>query len=292
MSVARPPRLALVASLWSMLGHPAPRRPWSLATRIRAAAEAGFEGIAGMLTPEHRRLADRHGIEHRIGLVITADPDAFAPLLAAQKEAGARRINVQLGAHDTPPAVAVRHWLALERIAEKAGLAVSLETHRGTCTETPEKTREIADRYHRLTRGRLLRLTLDHSHHAVVKHLAPADYAARLLTPSELIRHAWLCHFRPFNGHHVQVPVTRANGTLTPEVREYLGFAGQLLALWKQGPAEADETREADAHGTEPRTLYACPELGPVGGYNLSTLPSAWPDAVRLRAELLTLWKR
>jgi hypothetical protein len=104
----------------------------------------------------------------------------------------------------------------------------------------------------------------------VVKHLTPEEFAPRLLAPAELITNCRLCHLRPFNGHHVQLPVLDAAGRLTPEVKTYLGFIEAFFRLWKQAPDSG------------PRLLYACPEMGPLpGGYGLSSLPPAWPCAVR-----------
>jgi hypothetical protein len=269
-----------VASLWSLMEYPSPAKEWSLERKIRAVAAAGFDGIAARLTPEHRRLAEKHGLQHLLGYVSSSDPDEFASALRAQKEGGAVRINVQMDDHDTPPAMAVKHWLRLEREAERiSGLEVSLEVHRDTCTETPEKTYEIAERYEKAT-GRLLRFTFDFSHLACVKHLAPVAYAKRLLVNHALIQRAEQCHFRPFNGHHCQVPVTH-RGSLTREVRDYLGFAQELMRVWKAARSNAS------------RTLFACPEMGPYnGGYNVTGFPPAWPDAVVLRGELDKLWRR
>ncbi|MEJ1971784.1 MAG: hypothetical protein WDM96_04610 [Lacunisphaera sp.] len=234
--------IAHIASLWSLMGHPSRRREWSLERKIRAIAAAGFDGLAARLTPEHHRLADRHGLEHLLGYVSSGDPDEFAALLRAQKEGGARHINVQLANHDTPPAVAVKHWRRLEREAERlGGLVVSLEVHRDTCTETPEKTYEIAERYAQATGG-LIRFTFDFSHLACVKHLAPAHFASRLLTHPRLIQHSDQCHFRPFNGHHCQVPVTR-RGALTPRgarlSRLCPGTHARLEGGARQRPAHA-----------------------------------------------------
>jgi hypothetical protein len=219
-------------------------------------------------------------LAHLIGFISSGNPDDFATRIREQKESGARHINVQMDDHDTPPAVAVKHWIKMEREAEKTGgVVVSLEVHRDTCTETPEKAYEIAERYHRAT-GRLLKFTFDFSHVACVKHLAPANYAARILTHPDLIRHSEQCHFRPFNGHHCQVPVTH-RGALTPEVKHYLAFAGELMRVWKAGKANAAPT------------LFACPEMGPYhGGYNVTGFPPAWPDAIVLRDELAQAWRR
>ena len=277
------PHIAHIANLWSLARHPTPETEWSLEKKIKAIAAAGFDGITTALTPEHRRLAGKYDLHHLLGFISTQKPADFARLIKAQKEAGAVHINVQLDDHDTPPALATKHWIQLERAAEKiGGVVVSLEVHRDTCTETPEKTYEIAERYHRAT-GRLIKMNFDFSHLACVKHLNPDNYIERLLDHPALVQHSEQVHFRPFNGHHCQVPVT-CKGSLTPEVKSYLVFVEALMRLWKQ------------SRGNKGRTMFACPEMGPYapggGGYNISGLPPAWPDAVILRSQLARAWAR
>ena len=113
---------------------------------------------------------------------------------------------MQLANHDTPVAAAVRLAVRIVEEGERLGAKCSIEVHRDTCTETPEKFYAIADGFRRAT-GRLLPVTWDYSHFSVMKHLAP-PYAGRLLTTPKLIQFAQQFHFRPFNGHHCQVPVT------------------------------------------------------------------------------------
>lgn len=277
------PKIAHIANLWTLSRHPSPAREWSLERKIKAVAAAGFDGLTTELTPEHRRLAETHGLRHLLGFISTDDPEKFARLIREQKECGAVHINVQLDNHDTPPFVAARHWIQFVRAAEKiGGVVVSLEIHRDTCTETPEKTYEIAERFERAT-GEMIKMNFDFSHLAAVKHLNPANYIARLLDHPALLQHSEQVHFRPFNGHHAQVPVTH-RGALTPEVKSYLVFAEALMTLWKKAPANRS------------RTMFACPEMGPTGegggGYNITGLPSAWTDAVVLRGELARVWAR
>jgi hypothetical protein len=271
--------IAHIANLWSLVAHPTRAKEWSLDRKIGAVARAGFDGFTTALTPEHRRLAEKHELKHLLGFISTSEPAEFSRLIAEQKEGGAVHINVQLDDHDTPPAVAVKHWREMERAAEKiGGVVLSLEVHRDTCTETPEKTYEIAERYFSAT-GRLVKLNFDYSHLACVKHLNASNYAARLITHPELLQHSEQCHFRPFNGHHCQVPVT-FRGALTPEVKDYLGFVREVMRVWKQG------------RGNATRTLFACPEMGPYpSGYNVTGFPPAWPDAVVLRGELEKAWR-
>src|ERR1700679_956865 len=100
------PQIAHIANLWSLVSHPSKQKEWSLVKKIKAVADAGFDGFTTGLTPEHKRLADKYGLKHVLGFVSSSNPDEFPEKLRAQKEAGAVQINVQLDDHDTPPALA------------------------------------------------------------------------------------------------------------------------------------------------------------------------------------------
>jgi hypothetical protein len=114
-----------------------------------------------------------------------------------------------------------------------------------------------------------------------VKHLVTENFAKRLLARPDLIQNAQQFHFRPFNGHHVQVPITDAKGKLTPEVRDWLPFAEAVLKCWLAGNKKSA------------REIFICPELGPIdGGYKLSTFPNSWEQAKILRGEIERLWKK
>jgi hypothetical protein len=278
MKSRRPaPRLVLCATPWSMIGYPTPRREWTVARKVAAIAAAGFDGVCAFITPELRAAATRHGLEVMSGLSATGAADAL-PRLRVQRDLGVRLLNVQLLDHDTPPTLAARAAVQLVRAGRRLGLAVHIETHRDTCTETPEKFTEIARRYRQAT-GELMPVTWDHSHFAVSKHLLPPDYSARLLAWPELIQASQIFHLRPFNSQHCQVPVTNGRGRLTPEFRDYLAFTEDLFACWLAGPRPGGE-------------LWACPELGMSHGYHVSTDPHAWPDAIRAGSELRGAWRR
>ena len=271
------PKLVMCATTWSMIGWPRPKREWSLDRKLRAIKAAGFDGLCAYLTPEMKAGADR------LGLVVMSGFDCQSvektlPRLRAQRELGARFINIQLLNHDTTPAVAARMAVQLIRESRTLGVSVHIETHRDTCTETPEKFDEIARLYRKAT-GELLPVTWDHSHFAVSKHMLPPDYSARLLAWPKLIQHSQMFHLRPFNSQHCQVPVTNHRGALTPEFRDYLAFTEDLFACWLAGPRPGNE-------------LWVCPELGMSHGYHVSTDPHAWPDAIRERTELLGAWQR
>ncbi len=272
------PRMVLAANLWSLVDHPSRRREWSLDRKFRAIAEAGFDAVSTRCKPEHPALAAKYGLRLS-GICSSANPREFRRLLKAQHEAGAEIINCQLGDDFTPVKTATSMAVALIREAEKEGIYTSVEVHRDTATETPEKLYAIADGYRRAT-GNLLPITWDHSHIALVKHLKPDRYSPVLLARPELIRFARHFPCRPFNGHHCQVPVMDDRGRLTPEMKDWLRFVGDLFTCWRGGPRPGNE-------------IWVCPEIGPVAvhGYNLSTMPGSWPQAVICQRELARLWK-
>jgi hypothetical protein len=272
------PDFKQVANLWSLWDYPSVAEAWSLEHQLDAVQGAGFDGFTAQLGPRHAREAEKRGL-FVVGYFSSGDEEGFADLLKSQKDAGARLINVQLADHDTDPADALRLTLRLMEEAERIGdLAPSIEIHRDTCTETPEKTDALVEGYFKAT-GELLPMTWDFSHFAVVKHLAPENYVERLLVRPDLIQKSQQFHFRPFNGHHCQLPVTRGDGSLTLELNDWLPFVSATMQTWLEGNAEAD------------RALIVVPEMGPVrGGYNLAHLPNSWEEAVRLRPLLEALW--
>lgn len=272
-----PRQIRFFAGLWTLLEYPCLENEWSLERKFAAVKEAGFEGIGAMLVPETIPLCHKYDLEYI--LYINADESNWEDSLHQAVDYSPKRVNVHLMDHDTPPGEAVSLWVRMITLAEKLGLDIDLEIHRDTATETPEKSEEIATLYHRET-GRGIRWSLDHSHFATVKHLNP-PFAPRLLdSPAgqSLVRHM---HFRPFNGHHAQIPATDGRGNLTPEFLQYREFADALLASWIAGSPD-------DA------VLHACPENGPriVGNYGLSCFPDVWLDAIVVRNELRAIWNR
>lgn len=271
------PRLVMCATPWSMIGFPSAKREWPLERKLREIRRAGFDGVCAYITPELAAEAGRLGLRLMSGFDTGSVAEAL-PRLRAQRDLGVRFINIQLLDHDTPPAAAARVAIKLIRASRKLGVAVHIETHRDTATETPEKFDEIARLYRRATREPMP-VTWDHSHFAVSKHMLPPDYSARLLVWPELIQASQMFHLRPFNSQHCQVPVTNGRGKLTPEFLDYIRFVEDLLACWLAGPRPGGE-------------LWVCPELGMSHGYHVSTDPHAWPDAVRARREILAAWRR
>jgi hypothetical protein len=268
------PVLKQFAGFWTLMQQPSAVREWTLEQKFREAKKAGFDAVGGGTDPVVVPLCQKYGMDY----VCYIDGNAkYRERLELAQATQPARINVQLCDHDTPPREAVKIWIKMEAEARKMGLEVDLEVHRDTATETPEKVYEIAALYEKET-GKKIRLCWDFSHLAVVKHLNP-PYADRLLVRPDLVQLARQMHFRPFNGHHCQIPATDGKGRETAEFKLYLEFVDALLACWLKG-----------ARGGE--VLYVCPEFGPlISGYGLSAFPDVWKDAILLREKTASLWK-
>lgn len=271
------PLLRHIANLWTLQHHPSEKKEWSLERKIAEVKAAGFDGFTTLADASHAKLAQKHGLIV-IGYFASAKQSDFKKLIQQNLDAGAIHINVQLADHDTPVEASIKLAVHLNEIADKLGAKCAVEVHRDTCTETPEKTYAIAAGYKKIT-GELLPMTWDFSHLSIIKHLNP-PYWDRLLVDKKLIQRAQQFHFRPFNGHHCQVPVTNGKGGLSVELKQWLPFLDKTLETWL-------------AVNQSGREIFVCPEMGPVhGGYNFAQLPSGWEDAKILRSRIATAWKK
>jgi sugar phosphate isomerase/epimerase len=172
------PVLRHIANLWTLLLHPSEKNEWSLEQKLIAIKAAGFDGVCWAGSAELRAGCERQGLIFVGGMASGTVAD-FPRLLREQQDGGAHHVNVQLAADDVLTPEALELALVLNREGKRLGLEPAFETHRGTCTETPEKTYALADAYQKQT-GELLPLSWDFSHFAVVKHLVPENLARRL----------------------------------------------------------------------------------------------------------------
>ncbi|MGW8182290.1 MAG: sugar phosphate isomerase/epimerase family protein, partial [bacterium] len=273
------PVLRQFANLWTLMQHPSADTEWTLDQKLASMKDAGFDGITWGPISGLKEGLSQHRLKF-MGGMSSNEPRRFRELLGELKVCGAQHVSTQMGTADTKPTEALGQALVFINEARNLGMQPTIETHRGTCTETPEKTYAIADAYQKVT-GELLPLTWDFSHFAVVKHLVPDDFIKKLLVRPDLIQHACQFHFRPFNGHHVQVPVTDGSGNLTQEFKDWLPFAEAVLQCWLGGNRDTE------------REIFICPEMGPVeGGYGLSTLPNSWGETKVLQGEIQKLWDK
>ena len=272
---AEPPVLRHMCSVGTLLGYGTKGVEWTFPQKLKRIKNAGFDGFLGrviMFPPE---------VVEESGLIFACTTDMGGPQEAERKlkrigKYNARVVNVQMLDHDTGTAEAVACAREVMRVAGELDMDVSIEVHRDTCTETPEKTYALAEGFEKEEK-RPLKMTWDFSHPAVVKHLSP-PYFKRLIERPDLVQLANQIHFRPFNGHHAMIPALGPGGKLTPEFLDCMEFADQLLALWLKA-------------ATPGRELFVCPEQIP-GGYHLSVFGDRFRDVKAIRGELEKSWQR
>ena len=266
------------ASLWTLMDYPngSASGEWPMEKKVAAIKEAGFNGFQWAALPEMKDLAEKYDLAF-LGSCQTNAAN-YAHILRDFAPLNPIRINVQLGNHATQPDEAVDLWIAMNKEASDLGLILDLETHRGTCTETPEKTWKIAELYAHKT-GEMLRLNFDFSHFAVVKHLYP-PYADRLLDRPDLLRATSQIHLRPFNGHHCEIPITDSRGKISGWAASWLEFVKDALTCCSEGKSSSD-------------TLWACPEFGAMtSGYWLPSFPDPWKDTIATKQAISEIWDK
>lgn len=275
----QPPILKHFASLWTLLHYPDGNEAgeWSYDQKLAAIKAAGFDGFQWFAQPDLAELSAKHD------LVFLGHCDAnagnYVQRLKDFVASSPARVNVQLGDHAMTPGEAARLWIAMNQLADDLGLVLDLETHRGTCTETPEKTWQIAEIVEQETSAPI-RLTFDFSHFAVVRHLLP-PYAERLLEKPALLGASRQMHLRPFNGHHCEIPVTNECGEMADLARPWFEFVEAAFACVLQ------------QNTTEAGTLWVCPEFGAkTSGYWLPSFSDPWKDAIFVRQQTEQLWCR
>ncbi len=269
------PKLLQFAAINTFREFPSVRREWTLDRKLAAIKAGGFIGVVSRAPPITREALQAHGLR----LWATADiveASEIVPSFTNLKQIGAEKINVQMADHDTPTRSALALARRVMRVARALELDVAIEFHRDTATETPEKMFALADAYAK-AEGERLNITWDFSHFGVIKHLS-APFYERIMERPDLVLPTDVFHFRPFNGHHAQIPVIDARGRRTPEYRDWLEFTDGLIEAWLR---EAPPGRE----------MWTCPEMIP-GGYGLSVDPPLFEQAVTIRRDVQRIWNR
>ena len=269
------PVLIQSCNVGTLAGYGGKKGEWSIPQKLKRLRNAGFDGFTGRVHMMSQKEVEESGLI----FVCTTDmggPKEVERKLKRIKRYGARVVYVQMLDHVTQTKEAVSLARRVMEMADKLEIDVSIEVHRDTCTETPEKAYALAEGFEKAEK-QPLKMTWDFSHPAVVKHLSP-PYYKRLIERPDLVQLANQLHLRPFNGHHAQVPACGRGGKLTPEFKDFMVFAEQVIALWLKT-------------ATPGRELFVCPEQI-AGGYNLSVFGDLFTDAKAVRREIEKAWRR
>ena len=146
------------------------------------------------------------------------------PALIRAKEIGALVVNAHAGTAHLAEDEAVKLVNALYDEAEKLGVRLLLETHRGRLTQDLFRTARLCDRIPRL------RFNLDVSHLVVCEEtFGPAQSLKPLIFP--IIDRTEMIHGRICNGEQIQVDAGDGKGELA---QLYITFWSEVMRRWRR----------------------------------------------------------
>ncbi len=232
---AAAPRLRVQHSLWSLGRLPMnAETEWTLDEKCSRAKEGGFEAVECWLNDdserEHKEALDRQGL----GLILGHRPFKVADVQATVDRAlrlGADFVFAQPADAFTPVQEVAKICREGRKIANDAGLAFFVETHRNNFTENLPQTIQLIDLIPDI------RFTADLSHFVVVgEFYGWADEGAidRMLPVLARTSHI---HGRISNGEQVQVDV--ADGSTTP-ARFFVQLWATAMKHWLAGAGAGD----------------------------------------------------
>ncbi|MEX2648534.1 MAG: sugar phosphate isomerase/epimerase [Alphaproteobacteria bacterium] len=271
-------RLLVFQSLWAMERRRPDRLEWSLEDKVRMIAEAGFDGAsvdfgdAAFARRATRLLAD-HGLTWQVEAFVST-VEALRPICGLWVELGGTHVNLLPVVRPTRLEDALPYVEGWRTIAEAAGVALNIETHRN------ELTNDLIFTLHLLDRVPDLRLEADLSHYLVGREMAFPIAEENHALMHRILDNAWGLQGRVASREQIQVP-------LFPHLRHWLDL---FLGWWDYGMRSW--RRRA---GPDDRLTFLC-ELGPPeyaitgpDGYELS---DRWSESQVLMRHARELWGR
>jgi sugar phosphate isomerase/epimerase len=213
MSTKREPRLEVLMSWWGMSGlgvQNCARNEWSMEEKVRSIAEAGYDGINGML-PEGKEAEQWHWLldQYNLSYSVNAYPKTVEELddiLCKAKSFGrVDFVNVQVMRPFLVGDQAVQLLADMSELSRSAGIPAYFETHRGTITQDLLRTVEYAERLPWID------LTIDFSHYVVAGEMRTvSDEAEEML--QRLLSRTKSIHARVSNGEQIQIDIPMFGG--------------------------------------------------------------------------------
>jgi sugar phosphate isomerase/epimerase len=208
MSTKCEPRLEVLMSWWGMSGlggHNGAGNEWSMEEKVRRIAEAGYDGINGML-PEGKeaeqwhRLLDQYNLSYSVNAYPKTAEELDVFLRKAKSFGRVDFVNVQVMRPFLVGDHAVHLLAEMAEVSRSAGIPAYIETHRGTITQDLLRTVEYAERLPELE------LTIDFSHYVVAGEMRTVSGEAEELLQTLLSRTKSI-HARVSNGEQVQIDI-------------------------------------------------------------------------------------
>jgi hypothetical protein len=271
-------RLLVFQSLWGMERLRSEERELTLAEKVERVAAAGFDGVTDHFYDRRHvaplmALLRAHGLTIE-GQVFPRDIAGLAPALDMAAEFGCHHITIQADICPMTVGACLPILEGWQHMAERAGVPVYVETHRGRMTNDLLFTMGLLDAFPDL------RFTVDLSHYVVAREITlPVrnDVAAMI---GRILDHGWAIHGRVAGTHQVQVELS------LPQHQPWLA---QFEAWWAAG------FRNWRGRAGENATLSFTCELGPapyaMTGPDGRDQTDRWAEALLLRDRIRDLWR-
>lgn len=272
-------RLRVLQSLWAMERRLADEPEWPLQTQLAMIRDAGFDGV-GVRFIDPVFATDVTGFLRSHGMIWQAQcypktVDDLKPVLELVARLGADHVNLQPDVRPLTIAACIPLLDGWRRLADQAGVAVHVETHRDRMTTDLFFTLQLLDCFPDL------RLTADLSHYLVGREFAwPVDDVNHALI-HRILDNTWGLHGRIASREQVQISL---------DFPQHQGWVKLFMAWWEYGIRSWKKRAGPDA------TLTFLCEFGPppyaITGRDGKELSDRWKEALIMKDMIRGLWDR
>ena len=272
-------QLRILQSLWAMERRQADQAEWPLQTQLAMIRDAGFDG-AGVRFIDPGFAAEVTGFLRAHGMIWQAqcyptNVDDLKPVLELVARLGADHVNLQPNVRPHQISECIPLLDGWRRLADQAGVAVHVETHRDRMTTDLFFTLHLLDCFPDL------RLTADVSHYLVGREFAwPVDEVNHALI-RRILDNTWGIHGRIASREQVQISLG---------FPQHQGWVELFMGWWEYAIRSWRQRAKPDAVLT-----FLC-ELGPppfaITGPDGAELSNRWDDALKMKGMIRALWQR
>src|SRR5580704_10807898 len=272
-------QLRILQSLWAMERRLADTPEWPLQTQLAMIRDAGFDGagvrfIDPVFATEVTDFLRGHGMIWQAQCYPT-DVDDLKPVLELVARLGADHVNLQPNVRPYTIEECLPLLEGWRRLADEAGTAVHIETHRDRMTTDLFFTLHLLDRFPDL------RFTADLSHYVVGREFAWPVTPENHAMIHRILDNSWGLHGRVASREQIQVQL---------DFPQHQDWVGLFMDWWDYGIRSWRKRAGPDETFT-----FLC-EFGPppyaitgADGYELS---DRWQEAVQMMGMIRDLWKR
>jgi hypothetical protein len=266
-------------SLWAMERRRPDGLEWSLDEKLEMIRKAGFDG-AGVRFFDYQYAKTVSDFLRAHGMTWQAQcypktVDDLKPIIEHVQELGADHINLQPDVRPYRLEDCIPYIEGWRRLADDAGIALQIETHRDRMTTDLYFTLHLLDCFPDL------RLTGDLSHYVVGREFAWPISKENHALMRRILDNCWGFHGRVASREQVQVQIS------FPHHKDWVDL---FMGWWEYGFRQWRKKAAPEA------TLTFLCELGPkeyamtgADGYELS---DRWQEANMLKDMVRDLWRR